>query len=75
MDFIKKGKRHLIYSAGPVDNVYTIIINDRTPLKIKLSEVLKHVPNGIVIKDETGMGATTLEITARRPSIIVEPLR
>jgi|LakMenEpi03Aug12_release.lakeMendotaPanAssembly.Ray.scaffolds.fasta_scaffold79926_3 hypothetical protein len=41
----------------------------------KLSDVLDYIPNGIIYKDETGMGATTLEITSKRDSIIVQPLK
>jgi hypothetical protein len=38
----------------------------------KLSSVLNKLPNGIVYKDETGMGATTLELKTPRHSIIVD---
>lgn len=41
----------------------------------KLSDVLLRLPCGIVFKDETGMGATTLELKAKRNSIIVEPIK
>jgi hypothetical protein len=41
----------------------------------KLSEVLNLLPPGLVQKDETGMGATTLELLAPRNSIIVEPIK
>ena len=55
------------------------IIADRRIVVIKnychLSDVLYTLPCGIVCKDETGMGATHLELTAPRPSIIVEPLK
>lgn len=43
--------------------------------EIKISQVLKALPNGLVYKAETGMGATTLELRANRNSIIVEPIR
>jgi len=41
----------------------------------KLSDVFNRIPYGYIIKSETGMGATTLELRAKRNSIIVEPLR
>jgi hypothetical protein len=41
----------------------------------KLTEVLDLLPSGLVQKDETGMGATTLELLAPRNSIIVEPIK
>lgn len=41
----------------------------------KLSDVLHELPAGIVFKDETGMGATHLELLASRNSIIVEPIK
>jgi len=40
-----------------------------------LSEVLTKLPNGLIHKDETGMGATTLELETLRNSIIVEPIK
>jgi hypothetical protein len=41
----------------------------------KLSDVLEFLPQGIIYKEETGMGATTLELMALRNSIIVEPTK
>lgn len=41
----------------------------------KLSEILTFLPAGIVYKDSTGMGATTLELRSDRNSIVVEPLK
>lgn len=48
-----------------------------TPSSIptKLSEVLDFLPSGFVFKEETGIGATTLELTCNRNSIIVEPIK
>ena len=40
-----------------------------------LSDALTFLPSGFVYKEETGMGATTLEIYAERNSIIVEPIK
>ncbi|MCS4432843.1 hypothetical protein [Aquiflexum gelatinilyticum] len=41
----------------------------------KLGHVFKFLPSGILHKEETGIGATTLELKSKRNSIIVEPLR
>ena len=43
--------------------------------KTKLGEVIPFLPNGLIDKRETGIGATTLEATCNRNSIIVEPTR
>lgn len=40
-----------------------------------LSDVISELPNGIINKTETGLGATTLELKCPRHSIIVEPLK
>jgi hypothetical protein len=60
-----------VVSTNKSPDATTITIADGT----KLAKVFKRLPNGIVIKDETGMGATYLELTSPRPSIIVEPLK
>ena len=41
----------------------------------KLGNVIGFLPNGIINKGVTGIGATTLEIKCRRHSIIVQPLK
>lgn len=41
----------------------------------RLGDVFNCLPNGFVYKEDTGMGATTLELIAKRHSIIVEPIR
>lgn len=41
----------------------------------KLGEVFTELPAGIVNKNVTGIGATTLELESKRNSIIVEPLK
>jgi hypothetical protein len=41
----------------------------------KLGDVIGFLPNGIINKGVTGIGATTLEITCKRHSIIVQPLK
>lgn len=40
-----------------------------------LSDVFNYIPHGIVHKEETGMGATYLELETKRNSIIVEPIK
>lgn len=40
-----------------------------------LSDVIENIPNGRIDKRETGIGATTLELSSKRNSIIVQPLR
>lgn len=40
-----------------------------------LNSVLNKIPYGIINKSETGIGATTLELEAKRNSIIVQPLK
>jgi hypothetical protein len=47
----------------------------KTPKFNHLSHVLHELPSGFVYKEETGMGATTLEIKSERDSIIVEPIK
>ena len=53
------------------------IIRNETPKShaTKLSQVLNFLPAGFVYKEETGIGATTLELTSKRNSIIVEPIK
>lgn len=41
----------------------------------KLGDVFDFLPSGLVYKDETGLGATTLELNSQRHSIIVEPIK
>lgn len=41
----------------------------------RLSDVFSLLPSGLIYKSETGMGATTLELMAKRHSIIVQPLK
>jgi hypothetical protein len=71
--------KQLVVSNKKVSDSTELIIKRRATLKAKketkLSEVLNLLPPGIVQKDETGMGATTLELLAPRNSIIVEPIK
>lgn len=41
----------------------------------KLGDVFNFLPNGIINKKITGIGATTLELKSTRDSIIIEPLK
>lgn len=41
----------------------------------KLSEVMDELPYGIINKNYTGIGGTTLELDCNRNSIVVEPLK
>lgn len=53
------------------------IVRNETPksASTKLSQVLEFLPAGFVYKEETGIGATTLELKSERNSIIVEPIK
>lgn len=55
----------------------TIVIYRENPSgrETKLSDVFERIPHGHVIKSETGMGATYLELSTMRNSIIVEPIK
>lgn len=69
----------LIVSETTKGNVKEIKIKRDNPGSYlgltRLSDVFPLIPHGIVQKDETGMGATTLEIESPRNSIIVEPIK
>jgi len=55
------------------------ILHNSTELEVlnnnKLSKVLEFLPSGIIDKKATGIGATYLELTCNRNSIIVVPTR
>jgi len=75
-DNIKNG--HLITSNETIKGVNVIeIVRHATPdaSTTKLSQVFNFLPSGLVYKEETGMGATTLEFISKRNSIIVEPIK
>lgn len=57
------------------DNIKKIIIKKEGEKGAYLSEVLNRLPHGLVSKEETGMGATSLELNTPRNSIIVEPIK
>lgn len=67
----------LIESKSTSGNRNTFVLkNESAPgVQLRLGDVFNYLPHGVVVKSETGMGATTLEIMAERNSIIVEPLR
>ena len=64
-------KKENIVSEKFEENTTTFILKDNT----YLSDTFDKTPNGIVIKNNTGIGATSLELKAKRNSIIVEPLK
>lgn len=71
-------KNHgLIVSKSTSGNRNTFVLKNEsaTGVQLRLGDVFNYLPHGVVVKSETGMGATTLEIMAERNSIIVEPLR
>ncbi len=73
-------KKELIVSSSRNGNVTEYIIkrklnSDNTSEGVHLSDVFRYLPAGLVHKSDTGMGATTLEIKAKRNSIIVEPIK
>lgn len=74
---IKNNK--LVVSINSIGNTTEVVIkrdNSKSHLgKTRLGDVFKALPHGIIHKDETGMGATTLELQALRNSIIVEPIK
>jgi hypothetical protein len=70
----------LLIANKKVKKVSTLTIKSEHSLNgtfqtTKLSDVLDFLPQGIIYKEETGMGATTLELIAARNSIIVEPIK
>lgn len=60
-----------------IENNYTEngIVNWVLKAGTKLSQVFYYLPSGIINKTETGIGATTLEFSSKRNSIIVEPIK
>lgn len=64
---------HELAKTEVIDDIEVVTIKKQN--NTKLSEVLNLLPPGLVQKDETGMGATTLELLAPRNSIIVEPIK
>jgi hypothetical protein len=79
LDSNVKDSKLLVSSRKENDGSYHQVIKRKispdSVLEVKLSQVIHKLPFGLVYKDETGMGATTLELKAERNSIIVEPIR
>jgi hypothetical protein len=77
MELIKNSE--LIVSESKDNNQHTIILKRENPSSYngitRLGDALNFLPAGIVNKDDTGMGATTLELSTKRHSIIVEPIK
>lgn len=68
-----------ILGSTPVSNGTEYVIqkykSGKKTSKVYLADVFDYTPPGFLYKDETGMGATTLELKAKRHSIIVEPIK
>lgn len=56
-----------------IQNIYTCTFS--RSVKYLDSSLLEFLPSGIINKGKTGFGATTFELTSKRNSIIVEPLK
>jgi hypothetical protein len=69
MDLIKAQNRIVSESCGGDLNTFTLGYGS------KLGHSFNYLPFGIINKNETGIGATTLELSTPRNSIIVEPLK
>lgn len=65
----------VIEKPGGVELVLKRKLKAKGKKSTYLSEALNETPHGFLYKDETGMGATTLELMANRNSIIVEPIK
>jgi hypothetical protein len=72
-DFDSKLAKLIVKPCG----AHEFIMDNHLPTgePTKLGHVFKFLPSGILHKEETGIGATTLELQSNRNSIIVEPLR
>lgn len=72
-------KEKYIAATTPLSNGVEYIIRkfkkSKNQEQVYLSDVFDFTPAGFLYKDETGMGATTLELQAKRHSIIVEPIK
>jgi len=78
MPTAKKKKVHIVKDRSLIDEANISDDGKCVDLvikRVKLSDVFGKIPHGHVIKSETGMGATTLELRAERNSIIVQPLK
>jgi hypothetical protein len=69
---IKKGVKYQLRHQTSLHKSYKVLTLKN---KVRLSDIFLKMPYGIVDKQITGIGATTLELNAKRNSIIVEPLK
>ncbi len=70
--------KNLVKSFNEAETISIIEIfrnNTEAAETTKLSHVLEFLPSGFIYKEETGVGATTLEFVSKRNSIIVEPIK
>ena len=65
----------LINKSGVKDTVITIKNFLETQDHVKLGHVFEFLPSGLIVKGETGLGATTLELRSNRNSIVIEPIK
>jgi hypothetical protein len=65
----------IIDKSGGIELVLKRYLDPQTKTNTYLSDVFDETPPGFLYKDETGMGATTLELGCNRNSIIVEPIK
>lgn len=75
MSFDIKNNKLVVKKKTTAETLTIRNTNKKTGKPTKLSEVLHFLPEGILHKEETGIGATTLELNCQRNSIIVEPIR
>jgi len=69
-------KKKGLFTINKTAKQTEFIIKRKTGAKpVYLTDIFTKTPAGFFYKDETGMGATTLELTAKRNSIIVEPIK
>lgn len=74
MSYLKNNSLTTIEVSSGVTTI-TIKRRKSKTMLTRLGDVLNCLPNGLIKKDETGMGATYLEFTSSRNSIIVEPIK
>ncbi len=69
--------KSLILQEKDTEDGKSFTINREHPdnRETKLGDVFDEMPSGLVMKAETGLGATTLELKSNRNSIIVEPIK
>ena len=70
---IIKNKNLIVKNEETVNGRIYTIKNKLNGHDVKLGDVFKYLPYGIIDKSETGIGGTSLELDAKRFSIIVQP--